>query len=208
MKTISSLILSFYFCTSSFGQIDFKADTSSNNTNNVIYHLIDSTFKLDNSFDFQLRFWTFPSLEDYTSIFILSKKNNHWTARFFEFRKLVINKITEISVNQNKLDGLWEKLNKNQILTLPNQWDLRDKFVKFSSDTTEALYSEGNERRIAMTDGVQYIFELSTQIKKRSYSYHCPKSYLTHFANVEELYRAFVLIILIRKYLGLNLSVC
>ena len=208
MKSTIIFTISFFFVFNSFGQIDFKADSIPNQNFSRLSYIIDSTFKLDKTFDFEFRLWTNPSLVSNTNVFILRLKDKIWTARFFEYNGNKASKLSETKVNQTKLDSLWKSLVANQVLTLPTQDSLKHKMKMFVADTSQT-YDEGDVyRQVIITDGIAYHFELTTQEKIRSYDYHCPQGYLKYYPNVEELYRAFVVIALVRKYLGLNLIIC
>jgi hypothetical protein len=208
MKSIFSFTLLFFLFSKSFGQIDFKGDSVSTDNFSRLSFLIDSAYKLDKTYDFEFRLWTNPSLVTYTNVFILSQKNKIWTARFFEYNGNQKQKLSEKTVDQSKLDSLWARLTVNQVLTLPSQDSLKNKMKIFVADTSYVLDEEDTYKRLMMTDGAMYYFELATQNKRRSYSYHCPQGYSKLYPNIEELYRAYAIIILVRKYLGLKLTVC
>jgi hypothetical protein len=208
MKSVIIFCISFFLAFHLFGQTDFKGDSIPNHNFSRLSYLIDSAFKLDKTFDFEFRLSTNPSLISYANVFILRLKNKIWTARFFEYHGNRTNKLSETKINQTGLDNLWKNLVANQALTLPTQDSIKNKMRLFVADTSLAL-EDGNEyRNVIITDGVVYHFELSTRGKTRSYDYQCPQGYLKYCPNVEELYRAFVIIIMVRKYLGLNLTVC
>jgi len=209
MKRLISIIILLFFISDLFGQIDFKGDSSTNNkTISTLYYLIDSTFKLDKTFDFEFRLCTTPSLVSYSNVFILTETNGIWKARFFEYYGNHKIKISEIKVDQTELKGLWTKLYANQVLTLPTQDSIKNRMKTFVADTAYSFEEGDTYENILITDGTVYHFDLFTQHKMRAYEYHCPKGYLKHYPNMEELYRAFNIILLIRKYLGLNLEIC
>lgn len=208
MKSIIIFFISFLFIFNSPGQTDFKADSIVNTNDSQILHLIDSTFKLDKAYDFEFRLWTKPSLVSYANVFILTQKNKIWTARFFECYGNKASKVSEKKVNQSGLDSLWKRLVANQVLTLPTQDSLKARMRMFLADTSQEFDEGDTYRQVSIMDGTVYHFELATKEKNRSYYYHCPKGYLKYYPNVEELYRAFMIIVLVRKYLGLDLVVC
>jgi len=208
MKSIIIFFTSFFSILNSFGQTDFKGDLKVDKQYSELSHLIDSTFKLDKTYDFQFRLWTNPSLVSYTNVFILTQKNKTWTARFFEYNGNRTSKVLERKVDQSGLDNLWQRLVAEQVLILPTQDSLKRKMKIFIADTSQPFDEGDSYKKVIITDGVEYHFELRTPEKSRSYSYHCPQGYLRHYPNVEELYRAFMIIVFVRKYLGLNLAVC
>ena len=209
MKSYISFIIALFFLTNSFGQINFKADSSTSESNWLtrISHSIDSTFRLDKTYDFEFRLWTIPSLTKDANVFILTQKNNNWTGRFIEYNGYQLQKLSERKVNQVKIDSLWRKLIANQVLTLPTQTSIENKMRKYIADTLYSFEEKGIYSVPEFSDCTGYRFELLTQDKKRTYTYFCPTEYLTKFPNVEEFYRAFSIIVLVRKYIGLNLKV-
>lgn len=208
MKSVFIFFISLFSISNLLGQTDFKADPIAGNHYSELSRLIDSTFKLNKTYDFQFRLWTAPSLVSYANVFILTQKDKIWTARFFEYYGKKTPNVLERNVNQSGLDSLWQKLVAKQVLTLPTQDSLKRKMKIFIADTSKSFDEGDSYKKVIITDGVEYHFELRTPEKSRSYSYHCPRGYLKHYPNIEELYRAFMIIILVRKYLGLNLLVC
>ena len=142
MKSVIIFLISFFVILNSFGQTDFKADSKVDKHYFRLSHLIDSTFHLDKAYDFEFRLWTKPSLISYANVFILTRKNKTWTARFFEYFGNRTSKILERKVNQSGLDSLWKRLVANQVLTLPTQDSLRAKAKIFVADTSQNLTKE------------------------------------------------------------------
>lgn len=208
MKSIFIFFISSFSILNLFGQTNFKADPIADDHYSEFSRLIDSTFKLDKNYDFQFRLWTNPSLVSYSNVFILTQKDKIWTARFFEYYGNRTPNVLERKVDQSGLDSLWQRLVAEQVLTLTTQDSLKGKMKIFIADTSQSFDEGDSYKKVIITDGVEYHFELRTPEKSRSYSYHCPQGYLRHYPNVEELYRAFMIIVFVRKYLGLNLAVC
>ncbi|HMI77283.1 MAG TPA: hypothetical protein VK484_00735 [Ferruginibacter sp.] len=208
MKVILNLLIQLLLISNSFGQIDFEADAPSMIKPSALSYRLDSTFSLDKSYDFEFRLWTSPSLTDYTNVFILALKNNVWSAKFYEYNPYQKAVFTETILRQSKIDKLWERLVENHILVLPPHDSLRSRMKIFIADTSGVLEEDGMYKKVLMTDGTRYQFELSKKDKKRSYYYHCPGSYLKHYPNIEELYQAYSIIILIRHFIGLTLDEC
>ena len=112
---------------------------------------------------------------------------------------------TERKVNQDAVNQLWELLVQNNVLTLPTQNSLENKFVKYVVDTADL--QSGRHRKIVTVDGILYGFELLTPNRRRYYSYGNPKVYLDNYGNVKELFNAVSIIMIIQKFLGHRLEV-
>lgn len=171
------------------------------------YNSLDSEFKLQKNADIEFRLWTNPSLIFYRNCFILTKHDGIWTARFFEFTGGQKGKWTETKTKETNLDSIWRRLVKNQVMTLPTQDSLNSRMRIFSADSTLIYYDEDDVyKKVVVNDGAVYTFQIMTKNFDRTYQYHSPVSYLKHNPNIEELYRAYAIISIIRKYLGLALE--
>ncbi|NDV95126.1 hypothetical protein D0T84_09360 [Dysgonomonas sp. 521] len=222
MKAIISLLFLMLFIPDIHSQIDFENDPASfDDAYNKYYDYkrlnksIDKDFDIKNDFDFELRFWIEPAPMSGRSLFLLRKKDDKWNVRFFthtlEFKEdeSIHSYWKEKELEQKGLSGLWQMLRDNHILTLPTLDSIRDKMRVYSADTLAAqgIYTQlsgGPYYNPYVLDGVSYRTELRTKDKKRSYSYHCPKGYLKECTNVEELYRAYAIVYLIFRRIGLN----
>ncbi|MDH6307633.1 hypothetical protein M2451_000082 [Dysgonomonas sp. PFB1-18] len=223
MKKILILIIGILFTDLSYSQIDFKDEPKSFKEKNKKWYNfgrrnkeINTEFKLKNDYDFELRLWTDPAPVLGPSVFVMQQKDNKWTAQYYAqaIRKegdKYIPYWKKKDLDSEKLNELWAKLVENQVLTLPTQDSIRDRMRIYSTDTLAVFYPPNQLAgwpyyAPAILDGMIYRVELRTKKKKRTYTYHCPKGYLENCPNVEELYRAYAIIVLIRKYAGLNLS--
>ena len=207
LLTLCSLLL---FSPTIFSQTDFQGDSlySESIRVNRIDSVIGSSLSLDTDNDFEFRLWTLPSLTNYATLFVLVQRRGKWAARYFEYRGNDNINVTESNVDPGTLDSLWKRLVANQVLTLPTQDSIRNKMKIFIADTSYALDEDDTYKRVMITDGTIYRFELKDRNERRAYEYHCPMGYLQHYPNLEELYRAFSIIVLVRKYLGLPLKIC
>jgi hypothetical protein len=218
MKTIFIICLSI-ICKVSLAQFNFRStDSLSKNVafipdpksaNNPIgnNHSVDSIFRLQKEYSFQFRYWKEGSTIASTTVFILTLQNKKWTAKCYVPNKRwqADNKyFIEKAVDQTKLDQLWELMANYHVLTLPTQAKLQDRMVRYTIDTAHLGYGGGSIQRINMTDGILYNFQLIDSKGTKSYWYSCPQMYLQHFGNILELYDASIIILLIKKYLGLN----
>lgn len=223
MKKTFFLIFLFIICTVSIGQFNFRSTESL--SKNVCFipdpalenkpirnnNTVDSIFKLQKEYSFQFRYWKEGTTFASTTVFILTLQNKKWTAKCYipnknwqKDNKYFIEKV----VDQTKLDQLWELIVTNNALTLPTQVELQDRMIRYTIDTTKLGYGGGAIQRIDMTDGILYNFQFVDLKGVKTYSYGCPQIYLRHFGNIRELYDASIIILLIKKYLGLNDTDC
>ncbi|MDH6307634.1 hypothetical protein M2451_000083 [Dysgonomonas sp. PFB1-18] len=206
MKRFFTISLLLLFVYQAYSQIDFRNDPASVNDKHTNYQDMnrraDQKLGLTNDFDFELRLWTNEGLANFYSLFILRLKNDVWSARYIEYDG--ISKTWEASgVDQQGLDRLWYALERQKVLTLPTQDSIRDKMKIYAADTTAVFYSQADVYKTAtITDGIGYRYELKNKTKQRVYNYHSPKGYLEPFPNVEEFYRAYAIVALIRRQLG------
>jgi len=207
MRYIFFLLLFVLFFSNSFAQISFKDESGTHPIKDEkLEKIVDKTFVTPQNNDLEFRLYTFPALTNNPSVFVMRLKNKTWEANYFT-RKIDNSWKTE-KLDSKGLDDLWSSLEKNQVLTLPDQKQLEDKMKLFKADTI-AVFEDWGPMKTMITDGVGYHFELMQySYRKRAYSYHCPSAYLQKYPNIEELYRAYAIIILVYKYLGIRLSVC
>lgn len=188
--------------------VSFIGDTSAREEKSPYDKALDSQYHLDKNYDFQFRLWKHHPESNFDNAFVFTLKDNKWTARYFDRNNNVKSKIvfTERPVDQTKVKQLWQLLVEHNVLTLPPQKALKNRFVNYKVDTANVQYS--NIGKLDVIDGIAYRFELMAPSKQRHYGYNCPQAYLNRFGNVKELYDAVVIIMLIEKFLGQPLEVC
>jgi hypothetical protein len=210
MKRFFTIYVCLLFAYQAYSQIDFRNDPASVNDKYTNYQDLnrraDQKLGLTNDFDFEFRLWTNESLANFYSLFILRLKNDAWSARYVEYDGS--SKTWEASgVDQEGLDRLWYALERQKVLTLPTQDSIRDKMKIYAADTTAVFYSQADVYKTAtITDGIGYRYELKNKTKQRAYNYHSPKGYLEPFPNVEEFYRAYAIVALVRRQLGQHID--
>jgi hypothetical protein len=205
MKSYLVFAFAILFHAAAFCQLDFVPDSNTSDHDFRLDSLLNKSARLDTSFDFEFRLWSRHALIDLSEVFVMSWKASKWHARYFQFQK---GKFIERPVNQGRLDSLWAEVTYHKVLILPDQNILRDHMRKYIADTSYVLNKDAEYSSAQVSDGISYRFELAGKSKKRTYEYHCPAAYLTLYPNIEELYRAYAIIILIRKYLDLPLTAC
>jgi len=168
---------------------------------------LDSILNLDKDYDFQLRLWKdgFSCI----SLFVLTYKNQKWEARYFDkfnLRKELVSGrkmgIGERKVNPSMLKQLWWLMERNDILTLPDQKLIRDRLTTYYVDTTTYGLSKST---LVSTDGIGYTFELKSPTKTRCYSYSNPESYYKEY-KIKELAEVVSTVKIVEKFLELSLE--
>lgn len=189
---MQKLLILFFILTALAGytQPKFNNDTSYRPFYNFLFEEIDSTFRLSKNNEFEFRLLITHSRTMANTLFILSLKNNHWSARLFERTRMRVDTLIERPVNQQDLVKLWKELEKNNVLTIPESHDLRDR--------------KGNEIDLFIHDGMYFRFELLTADNKRSYSYHCPKAYQEEYKYIKAYRNVVSIIRLIYKYCAIK----
>lgn len=206
MKLVILIPVFAFFWLPGMAQFDFFPDSDEDQATFNLDSLLETHFVTKSSeVEFEFRLWTMPSLTSYSDVFILQLKAGLWAARYFEYRN---GKFVEEKVEQKGLDSLWAKIRLNQVLSLPSQDSLRRLMRKYSPDSAIVLNPDGEYMTSNMLDGIRYRFELFSKNDKRAYEYHCPAGHLERYPNIEELFRAYAILILIRKHLFRPLVVC
>jgi hypothetical protein len=197
--TFNRLLLSIIFFTlltlkSAFSQPIFKNDTSYKPFSQNLAKEIDSNFHLEKNVDFEMSFWTLISKTMERRLFVLSLNNGKWTARLFKKTYYLTDTLVEVSISQKNLEKLWKNLNKNNLLTISEEFELRDK--------------KGNEINDRVHDGISYSFEFISKKNKRGYWYHCPKRFSEEYKYIKEYKYVLDIIRLIYKHCLVQLNIC
>jgi hypothetical protein len=202
MKLLISLLLTSSCLSTTFGQIN--RDSIYNVEFRHYYHQIDSSFTLGKSNELEFRMWTEAYMTSYKNLFVLTKNTKGFRCRFFETASKGGKTIwAEREASQSNLDSLWRRLVKNHVLTLPSQSSLKARMRIYSIDSTDLKNSNDEDlfRIVGIMDGVGYRFEVISPASQRTYNYDNPEGYLKYFSNIEEFYRASVIIALIKQHL-------
>jgi hypothetical protein len=179
---------------SAFSQPIVKNDTTYQPFLQNLVTEIDSNFHLEKNVDFEMRFWTLISKTMERRLFVLSLNKGKWTSRLFKKTNYLIDKLVEVPLSQTNLEKLWKDLNKNNLLTISQEHELRDK--------------KGNEINDPVHDGISYWFEFTSKKNKRSYWYHCPKMFSEDYRDIKEYKYVVNIITLIYKHCLLWLNIC
>lgn len=193
--------------------IDFNADTLKDSTHKVVLEnerLFDSTYNICEDYDFQFRLDQSGFGNNARSVFIMTHKENKWSAKYLHFNRNWIKtgrELIEVKVDSSKLNQLWHLLDRQNILTLPNE----NKIVNYK--TTEYLidtFGFSNygtvEKKMLVADGIGYSFKLLKPTKRRSYYYSNPDIYFKEYPYIKEYSDVVLILYLIRRYLGLQIT--
>jgi hypothetical protein len=206
MKQILGLTILFFNYCISFGQINF--DSIANLECKRFYQEIDSKFQLEKNNTIEFRLWRKSALTYHTTVFILTEKDNTWRSRYFELANSNNNSYwTEKGTRQSKLDSLWTQLVNNKVKTLPTQDLLKERMRFYTADSN---FLDKNPDSVYMivrvADATSYRFEIKSPEVVRTYHYGSPELYLKYNTNIEELYRAYAIISIVKRYLGIPLT--
>ena len=174
----------------SYAQFDFRNDTAFIEVFGTLKNQIDTTYTLTKDFDFEFRFWINYGKLTGTALFVLTNRNNKWSARLFKRKTHPEINLSEIKVSNENLNTLWAKLNANHILSIKNSYELKDR--------------NGNYADIKIYDGTSFYFELITKTKRRNYFYHCPKDCREEYKYIREYKWVLNIINLIYKHCKLD----
>lgn len=189
-KLLIIAVFIFVSCGVSIGQFSFKNDTSFAPFFQSFIKKVDSSFTLSKENAFELRFWALQAKTQDKYLFILTNKNNSWTARLFTEKGHYAEPLAEKELQPGNPAKLWEQLNKKNLLAIPDNSELKDK--------------KDNVLDVSAYDGATYIFELITKTNKRSYLYHCPKINAEEYKNIKEFGQVVAMIRLIYSYCGIS----
>ena len=176
-------------------QITFKNDAAYVSYYSGILNEIDSISKFDHNNDFELRLFVSVDYFKKGRVFLMASKKGHWYAKFFESFRDTLTHFKETKIRTDSIAHLWKSLLNNNVLTIPNSWELRD--------------SINEKPQTQVIDGTNFIIELITKNSKRRYSYHCPKSMKEEYPYILAYQNVVTIIKLIYQFCGIsNFKVC
>ena len=131
-----------------------------------------------------IRLYTLHSLSGTKTVRRLFLVDTTWSAiEFDEWNKPVKIKKYKLTAKSN-FDILFSRLMSCNIMTLPNQSELKSKMHK---DVQVIADGDITERRIYVMDGEGYTVEIKIGAKFRVYQFDNPESYSKFYDNVSEL---------------------
>ena len=162
----------------------FNGDTVNNSPNRVfndrikLVQIEKSTAKLD------IRFYRHHSLSNTKTLRRLYLVDTTWNAvEYDEWNKPVKIKKYKL-IAKPSFDSLFLRLLSYNILTLPNQSDLKSKMRKDVQIDDEGFTSE---RKISVIDGEGFTIEIKIGDGFRVYQFDNPETYSKFYDNVSEL---------------------
>lgn len=162
----------------------FNGD-SINNSPNIVFNDRIKLVQIDkSSAKVDIRLYKLHSLSNTKTLRRLFMVDTAWNAvEYDEWNKPVKIKKYKLKAKPS-FDSLFVRLLSYNILTLPNQEDLKSKMRK-DVQVDEEGYT--TERKIYFTDGESYTVEIKIGGKFRVYQFDNPDSYSKFYDNVTEL---------------------
>lgn len=152
--------------------------------------------KLPKKSDLEIRIWIGGGIAypGYVNLFTLFNKKGNWAAKAYEFKVTSkIEKVTELKV-LGKAAEIWNTLEQNEVLNLPDMSLLSDQLFFINED--------GYESKVRAEDGLTYTIELISENAKRKYEYYCPNAQLKRISTVDELEKIVNIINAIYRSIG------
>lgn len=179
----------------SFGQTIIRGNTkistdiingdNLNNSPNLAFNNRIKLVQIDKSpSKVDIRLYRLHSLSNTKTLRRLFLADTTWNAvEYNEWNKPAKIKKYKLRANHN-FDSLFLRLLSYNILTLPNQSELKSKMRKDVQVTTDG---DTTERKIHVIDGESYTVEIKIGDKFRVYQFDNPESYSKFYDNVSEL---------------------
>jgi len=189
------LFLILLFAHISFGQTIIRGVTTistdgiyGDSVNNSPNHDFNDRIKLaqidKSSAKVDIRLYRLHSLSNTKTLHRLFLVDTTWNAvEYDEWNKPVKIKKYKLRAKPN-FDSLFSKLLSYNIMTLPNQTDLKNKMRKVVGVDDEGY---AIEKKIHVTDGEGYTIEIRIGDKFRVYQFDNPDSYSKFYEDVSEL---------------------
>lgn len=186
MKVILTILLFVFSIANSISQ---NADEKNLRSNFLHPEVTKHTKEIDETYDFQLRFWINNSsrVPDTKNLFVMTQKEGNWLCASYIARQKWSKhrkhwdgyKVKTQKIHNIDADSIWRFFIENKLLELPDMSALRYKFNKKATD--------GREYTIEVMDGETYTFEFLTPNSYRRISYHCPAAYAQTFDHIPQL---------------------
>lgn len=194
----------------SFGQTTIRGNTtistdglngdSVNNSPNLVFNDRIKLVQIDkSSAKVDIRLYRLHSLSNTKTLRRLFMVDTTWNAvEYDEWNKPVKIKKYKL-IAKPSFDSLFLRLLSYNVLTLPNQSDLKSKMRKDIQVDEEGFTTE---RKIFVTDGEGFTVEIKIGDKFRVYHFDNPKSYSKFYNNVSELKDYLNIVEAFDKFLG------
>lgn len=175
---------------------------SVNNSPNLVFNDRIKLLQIDkSSAKVDIRLYRLHSLSKTKTLYRLYMVDTTWNAvEYNEWNKPV--KIKRHSLRAKpSFDSLFIRLLSYNILTLPNQSDLKSKMRK---DVQVIAEGDTTERKIHVMDGESYTIEIKIGDKFRVYQFDNPETYSKFYDNVSELKDYLNIVLSFDKFLKRN----
>ena len=169
-----------------------KFENDSNYQPYYLRKIVDSIFKIKVSNDFEFRYYMRHSslFGGNASVITITQNNNQWSSHVYKLTFFPVEQFCEVKQKTNDLLSLWQMLEKERVLTLPDNSLLKDK-------NGEIAYS-------GTKDGTTYTFELTSRLARRSYSYYAPYGAIEEYPEIKEFTLVEQIIELLHKHFELK----
>lgn len=184
MKTIFTIIFLFLLYQAS-AQPKFKNDSSYQPC--FLRHVVDSIFTTRDSADFEFRLYMreCPLFGGNATVIILAFNRGQWSSHVYKLSFFPAEKFWEVAQKPFNVASLWQGLENDGVLTLPDNSVLKDK-------RGETAYSHTR-------DGTTYIFELTSRTARKAYSYYAPYGAIGEYPKIKEFARVMHIIEVMQK---------
>jgi hypothetical protein len=139
---------------------------------------IDSLYQVDQTHDTSMVLTASQSYRAIEEIFLLTKKANKWSARYFYRNSKRSQFFSETKVASESFEEFWKSLKSDNLIYMPTE-------VRDSSGEVVDLY---------VLHGIYYHFRIFTKENLKEYVYQSPETYMKKFPN-EIVYNNIVSII-------------
>ena len=202
------LLLGHICCGQSFtrGITSISTDSiygdSLNNSPNLAFNDRIKLAQIDKSnVKVDIRLYRLHSLSNTRTLLRLYMVDTTWNAvEYDEWNNPVKIKKYKLRANSS-FDSLFLRLLSYNIMTLPNQSELKSKMHK---DVQVTVEGDTTERKIHVMDGESYTVEIKIGDKFRVYQFDNPESYSKFYDNVSELKDYLNIVLTFEKYLVRN----
>lgn len=186
-------------------KIDFNESKIVKNPIQKLDDELDSIFKLEKNYEFELRIWQRGDLFYYRKVFIMTLKDYKWNIRYFDWdfniKKDI--KFREIPLKTADMNMLWRHIHdQHYINQIQSEEFITHRYINYSVDYENPEESGGG--RTEFLHGRTYNFELLKPDKKRYYNYVNPQEFQKAFRNIEELYHVSAILAFVDKYIKDN----
>ncbi|TKB97029.1 hypothetical protein [Pedobacter cryophilus] len=127
-------------------KIDFNENKNIKNPIHKLDNDLDSIFKLEKNYEFELRIWERGGLDNYSKVFILTLKDYKWNAKYFDWDFNIKKdfKLKEIPLKTADMNKLWQHIHdQHYVNQIPSAELISHRFINYYVDYENPEYSGG-----------------------------------------------------------------